>query len=98
MRAEIESLRAENEAFKGEVELRLSELDDYWKREGALKHRAETAERELSRLRARIEAAPIGIMDKRDALGICAPAEEDIPVLYALQGKRVRLLVEDGGK
>jgi|SRR6185312_2265323 len=44
----------------------------------------------------RIESAPVAIMDTRDALGICAPTEEDFPALYALQGKRVRLVVEDG--
>jgi hypothetical protein len=36
---------------------------------------------------------PIGVMDTRDALGICAPKEEDFPALYALQGKRVALVV-----
>jgi len=51
---------------------------------------------EIARLRHRIESAPVAIMDTRDALGICAPTEEDFPALYALQGKRVRLVVEDG--
>lgn len=45
-------------------------------------------------LRRRINAAPTAIMDTRDALGICAPTEEDFPALYALRGKRVRLVVE----
>ena len=51
---------------------------------------------ELAELRQRIASAPVAIMDTRDALGICAPTEEDFPALYALQGKRVRLVVEDG--
>lgn len=51
---------------------------------------------EIARLRQRIESAPVAIMDTRDALGICAPTEEEFPALYALQGKRVRLVVEDG--
>lgn len=34
-------------------------------------------------------------MDTRAALGICAPTEEDFPALYALQGKRVRLVVDE---
>lgn len=45
-------------------------------------------------LQARIDAGPAAIMDTRDALGICAPTEEDFPAIYALQGKRVRLVVE----
>lgn len=49
---------------------------------------------EIDRLRRRIDMAPVAIMDTRDALGICAPAEEDFPALYALQGKRVRLVLE----
>jgi hypothetical protein len=43
---------------------------------------------------ARIDSAPLAIMDTRDALGICATTEEGFPALYALQGKRVRLVVE----
>lgn len=50
---------------------------------------------ELDKLRARIDSAPVAIMDTRDALGICAPTEADFPALYALRGKRVRLVVED---
>ena len=50
---------------------------------------------EIPTLRQRIESAPVAIMDTRDALGICAPTEEDFPALYALQGKRVRLVVEE---
>lgn len=57
--------------------------------------RAETAERELAALREMIEKAPVAIMDTRDVLGICAPAEEDFPALYAMQGHRVRLVRED---
>jgi len=43
----------------------------------------------------RLLTAPVAIMDTRDALGICAPAEADFPALYALQGKRVRLVLDD---
>lgn len=51
---------------------------------------------ERDALRARIDGAPIAIMDTRDMLGICAPTEDDFPGLIALRGKRVRLvLVED---
>jgi len=39
-----------------------------------------------------LTAAPVAIMDTRDALGICAPREEDFPALYALQGRRVALV------
>lgn len=52
--------------------------------------------RERNALRQRIKSAPVAIMDTRDALGICAPTEEDFPALYALQGKRVRLVVDEG--
>lgn len=50
---------------------------------------------EIDRLRRRIDSAPLAIMDTRDVLGICAPTEEDFPALYAIQGKRVRLVVEE---
>jgi len=51
---------------------------------------------EIARLRQWIESAPVAIMDSRTALlGLCAPMEEDFPALYALQGKRVRLVVEE---
>ena len=49
-------------------------------------------EAELSSLRD----APIAIMDTRDVLGICALAEEDFAALYALRGRRVRLIPENG--
>lgn len=49
---------------------------------------------EARRLAARIAAAPVAFMDTRAALGLCAPTEADFQVLCALQGKRVRLLVE----
>ena len=42
-----------------------------------------------------VYAAPVAIMDTRDALGICAPTEDDFPALYALQGKRVRLVLDE---
>lgn len=47
---------------------------------------------EVRRLRQQLDAAPVAIMDTRDALGICAPTEEDFPALYALQGHRVALV------
>ncbi len=50
---------------------------------------------EVERLHALMASAPVAIMDTRDVLGICAPTEEDFPALYALQGKRVRLVVDD---
>jgi len=46
----------------------------------------------LCRLALEVMDAPEAIMDTRDALGICAPTEEDFPALYALQGQRVRLV------
>ena len=48
---------------------------------------------EIGRLRARIDNAPSAFMDTRTALGLCAPTEADFPALYALQGKRVALVV-----
>lgn len=57
--------------------------------------RIEEAEREIDRLRNRINAAPVAVMDTRDALGICAPTEDAFPALYALQGKRVRLVLDE---
>ena len=39
-----------------------------------------------------LRAAPVAIVDTRDALGLCAPAEEDFTALYALQGRRVALV------
>jgi len=41
-------------------------------------------------------SAPIAIMDTRDILGICAPDEDAFPALYALQGHRVRLVLDEG--
>lgn len=41
------------------------------------------------------DLAPVAIMDTRDVLGICAPEEDDFPALYALQGKRVRLVLDE---
>ena len=38
-----------------------------------------------------IAKAPIAIIDTR-ALGLCAPTEEVLPALYALQGHRVALI------
>jgi hypothetical protein len=50
---------------------------------------------EIDKLRQRIAEAPRAIMDTRDILGICAPTEEDFPALYAIQGRRVRLVLDD---
>ena len=41
---------------------------------------------------AALDAAPVAIMDRRHALGVCAPTEADFPALYALQGRRVMLV------
>lgn len=42
-----------------------------------------------------LAGAPAAIMDTRDVLGICAATGEDFPALYALQGRRVRLVPEN---
>ena len=47
---------------------------------------------EAADLAKRVESAPVAIMDTRLVLGICAPAEEDFPALYAMQGRRVALV------
>lgn len=44
---------------------------------------------------ARLDSSPVAIMDARDALGVCAPTNDDFSALYALQGKRVRLVAEE---
>ena len=49
---------------------------------------------ELQELRLRISSAPLAMMDTRSALGVCALKEEDFPALQALQGKKVRLVIE----
>lgn len=46
----------------------------------------------------RLYTAPVALMDTRTALAVCALREEDFPALYALQGKRVRIVVEDEGE
>jgi hypothetical protein len=46
-------------------------------------------------LEKRLAEAPIAYMDTRPALALCAMKEEDFAALYALQGKRVRLVVVD---
>lgn len=51
---------------------------------------------EAAELARRVEAAPVAIMDRRDALGICAPSEDDFPRLYAMAGKRVALVEVPG--
>lgn len=53
--------------------------------------------REAAELARKVSTAPIAIMDTRDALGICAPAEDDFPTLHALQGKRVALVEVPNG-
>lgn len=49
---------------------------------------------EIERLHALFESAPVAIMDTRVALGICSTTEEDFSALYALQGRRVRLVLD----
>ena len=44
-------------------------------------------------LEKRLAEAPIAYMDTRPALALCALKEEDFAKLYALQGRRVRLVV-----
>ena len=46
----------------------------------------------LRQVIAALDAAPVAIMDTRDALGLCAPTEADFPALHALQGRRVLLV------
>lgn len=45
--------------------------------------------------RQRFDNAPLALMDKRTALGVCALTEDDFPALYALQGQRVRLVIDE---
>ena len=40
----------------------------------------------------KLAAAPVAVVDTRDALGLCAPTEEDFPALYAMRGRRVALV------
>jgi hypothetical protein len=63
---------------------------------GQLRRQCEICEliAERDALLARISAAPVAIMDTRHVLSLCAPDEAAFPALYALQGKRVRLVVE----
>jgi hypothetical protein len=49
-------------------------------------------------LAKRYEDAPVAIMDTREALGLCAPTEADFPALYAIQGQRVRILLDTEGE
>ncbi len=93
LRDEIERLRAEvkrlDAGWREAVEVANSYAEQFGVHErerDALRARAERAE-------GRIASAPIAIMDTRDALGLCAPTEEDFPSLYALQGKTVALVV-----
>lgn len=41
-----------------------------------------------------LDAGAPAIMDRREALSVCAPTEDDFPALYALQGQRVRIVKE----
>ena len=52
--------------------------------------------REAAALARRVEDAPVATMDKREFLSLCAPTWEYFPALYALHGKRVRLVPEAG--
>lgn len=80
---------------EGDLVARLRSVGGYFD-DAALEHvsLAECAD-EIERLRNKINSAPVAIMDTRDVLGICAPDEEAFPALYALQGKRVRLVLDD---
>lgn len=49
----------------------------------------------LRQVIAKLDSAPVAIMDTRDALGLCAPTEDEFPALYDLQGRRVRLVLEE---
>lgn len=40
----------------------------------------------------KLAAAPVAIMDTRDALSLCAPTEDEFPAIQALQGRRVALV------
>lgn len=68
----------------GEIELSEKELLDLIARLKA----------ENARLKKLIDDAPVALMDTRDFLGLCAIEEKDFPALYALQGKRVRIVVD----
>ena len=46
----------------------------------------------LRQVIAALDAAPEAIMDTRTELALCAPTEADCPALYALQGRRVKLV------
>lgn len=47
---------------------------------------------ERNAAQSRIATAPVAIIDTRDVLSLCAPAEDDFPALYAMQGQRVALV------
>lgn len=87
--ARAERLEAENASLERSL---VSAMDQIHESDKQL----ERSEADLAALRARVEAAPVALMDTRVALGLCALVEDDFPALYALQGKRVRLLVESG--
>lgn len=57
--------------------------------------RVHQLEKDNAALKARIDSAPVAIMDTRDVLGICAPTEDAFDALYALQGHRVRLVIDE---
>lgn len=63
--------------------------------EPAIKAIKESLAKDEQALDERLRAAPVALMDTRTALSICALREEDFPALYALQGKRVRIVVDD---
>ena len=60
----------------------------------AAAHKLRQQAAEIEALRKRIESAPIAIMDSRAELGFCAMKEGHFKGLYALSGKKVRLVVE----
>ena len=65
---------------------------DLWDVSSGHKKAREELER-LYEIEAAWEQAPEAVMDTRTSLGVCALKEEDFPVLEALKGKRVKLIV-----
>lgn len=61
----------------------------------AAAHKLRQQATDLDNLRKRIADAPIAYMDTRAELGLCAMEEGHFKGLYALAGKKVRLVVED---
>ena len=83
MSDEIERLRAEVAALREQYEGIEEE-----------RNAMDAIESERDALLARIENSPRATMDAScDGLGLCAMVKEDFPLLYAIRGKRVALVV-----